>query len=142
MQATESQPKQLTLSFPIPPTLNVQIAEARANKFKAARTKQEWLHEIGIMTRLESKGVKFKGKVWLAFCWKVHNFNSDPDNIAAAAKFLMDGLVAASLIVDDSLKYIGSPVIHCYQKQPKKLPEEVVITLSETMIYFNGGLVI
>lgn len=47
---------------------------------------------------------------------QIKNFRRDPDNISAAAKFVMDGLVEGGIIQDDSLKFIMLPVLHWYEK--------------------------
>jgi hypothetical protein len=95
----------------IPPTLNEQIRDARANKFKSSSVKKALTAEI-------AKGLvglhQFPGKVWIDFLWKVKNFGSDPDNIDASRKYLMDGAVMAALIKKDSLMIIQSPIIHDY----------------------------
>jgi hypothetical protein len=57
---------------------------------------------------------QFQGKIWLEYVWRVKNLARDNNNIAAATKYIDDGLVEAGVIADDSLKYIQSPVCHWY----------------------------
>lgn len=56
----------------------------------------------------------YTGKVWIEWCWYIKNFSRDADNIAAASKYIMDGIVEAGVIDDDNLRIIQSPVIHYY----------------------------
>lgn len=99
--------------FPLPPTLNEIIGTARTNVYASAKEKRAWTNRIAV----ECFGRKhFPDQVWIEFVWKIKNFRRDPDNISAAAKFVMDGLVEGGIIQDDSLKFIMSPVLHWYEK--------------------------
>ena len=99
--------------FPLPPTLNEIIGTARSNVYASAKEKRAWTNRIAV----ECFGRKqFPDRVWIEFIWKIKNFRRDPDNISAAAKFVMDGLVEGGIIQDDSLKFIMSPVLHWYEK--------------------------
>ncbi|MDJ0554337.1 MAG: hypothetical protein F6K24_02600 [Okeania sp. SIO2D1] len=101
------------VEYPLPPTLNKIINNARRSKYISSSEKRKWTEDIAI---LSSELTPCQDMVWLKFEWKVFNQKRDPDNIAAAAKFILDGLVAAEIIPDDSLKYIGSPILHYYGK--------------------------
>ncbi len=108
--------KQLVLTMVVlPPTLNDQIASARANKFTSASTKKKWTDAIALACH-KAKVESIPGTVWLEFIWRVKNFRRDADNIVASCKFVMDGLVAANVIDDDNLSVIKSPVIHHFEK--------------------------
>ncbi|MFB2938682.1 hypothetical protein ACE1B6_25810 [Aerosakkonemataceae cyanobacterium BLCC-F154] len=99
--------------FPLPPTLNEIIGTARTNVYASAKEKRAWTNRIAV----ECFGRRqFPDRVWIEFIWKIKNFRRDPDNISAAAKFVMDGLVEGGIIQDDSLKFIMSPVLHWYEK--------------------------
>lgn len=95
----------------IPPTLNEQIDLARTHWSKSAKVKEEETEEI-------AKGLiglhQFHDKVWIDFLWMVRNFGSDQDNIEASRKYIMDGMVLAGMIKDDSLMWINPPTIHDY----------------------------
>lgn len=77
---------------------------------------------------------QFKGKIWLKYVLRVKNLARDNNNIAAATKYIDDGLVAAEVITDDSLKYIQSPVCHWYVKSSEDM---VTVRVSNVPIY-NG----
>jgi hypothetical protein len=95
----------------MPPRLNEQIRDARTHWSKSAKVKEEETDDI-------AKGLiglhQFPGKVWIDFLWMVRNFGSDQDNIEASRKYIMDGMVLAGMIKDDSLMWIHPPTIHDY----------------------------
>jgi hypothetical protein len=66
----------------------------------------------------------------------VKNLARDNNNIAAATKYIDDGLVEAGVIADDSLKYIQSPVCHWYVKSSEDM---VTVRVANVPIY-NGEL--
>ena len=115
--------------YPLPPTLNKIINSARKSIYKSSSEKRKWTQDIAMLSHcLCSYG---KAKVWLKFEWQIYNQNCDPDNISAAAKFIMDGLVMAGIIADYSLMYIGSPILHYYSKT-EKWQDSCVLTLATT----------
>ena len=54
-----------------------------------------------------SKKVKKKKRIFLDITWIEQNMRRDPDNIAAAVKFIWDGLVEAGVIENDGWKQNG-----------------------------------
>jgi Holliday junction resolvase RusA-like endonuclease len=100
---------------PIPPTLNEQINLNRTHWAKGAKSKQintDIIAGIALANRLKP----FPGKVWIDFHWQVKSYANDPDNVAAASKFIMDGLTKAGILTKDSLMIIQSPVVNRYSK--------------------------
>jgi hypothetical protein len=105
----------IQLSESLPPTLNEQIRDARSGWRVSAKTKKIWTNRIAIAAwNLEKFGEK--DKIWCEFHWYVKNFGRDSDNIAAAAKYIFDGLVDAKVIPKDNLTVIQSPVVHYYHR--------------------------
>ena len=120
-----------SFTSPLPPTLNNQIDIARSNRYKSAEIKKRWTNAIATeCAQLPS----FPGKVWLSFEWQIKSFARDPDNIAAAAKYLLDGMVLARVIQRDNLTIIQSPVIHHYVKGA----DRVVVTISDRAIAWEN----
>jgi hypothetical protein len=117
--------------FDMPPTLNVQIREARTHWSKSAKTKELWTNRI---CKWAKGGAVFKGEVWIDFEWRVFSRANDADNVSAAAKFVMDGLVAAGVIKGDSLMTIQSPVVHAYGKSPRG-EESVRVRISDRPLW-------
>jgi hypothetical protein len=48
----------------------------------------------------------FKTPVRLKFIWLCKNKRIDPDNRAFAKKFVLDGMVKAKILPDDTMRYI------------------------------------
>lgn len=117
-------PQQASFTCPIPPMLNEQIRLARTHWAKSAQVKKQWTNDVAIECR---NLPTFEGPVWIQFDWQLKKFpNVDGDNASASAKYLLDGLVQAGIIPDDSLKVIMSPVVHYYRGGNN----EVIVTLS------------
>lgn len=114
----------VTLTCPIPPMLNEQINLARTHWSKSAQVKKQWTQDIAFLCI----GLpKFLGPVWLSFKWQLKRWPGvDADNCSASAKFLLDGLVEAGIIQDDSCKIIQNPYIHAFEKGNN----EVTVTIS------------
>lgn len=83
-------------------TLNEYINHERANKFKAAKIKKEETN----LVFLQVQNKKIQTPCILKFTWHVKNKRKDPDNIAFSKKFILDGLVKAGVIPDDTHKHI------------------------------------
>lgn len=95
----------------LPPTLNEIIGSARKNRFASAALKKKWTAMIATAAR-EQGAKPIKGEVYLEYVWRVKNRRRDQDNITAAQKYILDGLVTAGILEEDNLKIVRSPVIH------------------------------
>lgn len=95
-----------TQSFFIPhrfPGLNDMIAADRNNRYTGGRLKKEW---TGI-THMYAKRLKpVTMPVTIEFVYYEPNNKRDPDNITAAKKYILDGLVSAGILPDDTQKWI------------------------------------
>lgn len=118
----------IKIIYPLPPSLNEIVNEARSHWRKGARQKKAITGEVEVL----SYGVPpFEGKVWLSFLWKVKSFGRDPDNTSAGAKFILDGLVAAGVLPKDNLTIIQSPFVHWFERGD----DEVEVTISDQPIF-------
>jgi hypothetical protein len=108
----------------LPPTLNEIIDTARSDKYAAVEQKRTWTNEVANACQGSHQ---FKGQVSIDYLWRVKNTKRDPNNISAGTKFIDDGLVAANIIIDDSLEVIVS-VSHRYEKADC---DSVRITITE-----------
>ena len=86
-------------------TLNQYIRAERGHLYKAAEIKKTETARvkyscIGILP-VENYPVSIQ------FIWSRHNHRTDPDNIAFAKKFILDGLVEAGVLAGDSFKQIS-----------------------------------
>lgn len=87
------------------PTLNEYIDCERGSTIAAAAMKKkctEQVKEQCLSQQIES----VKGKVDLLFEWH-SSTRHDPDNVAFAKKFILDGLQAAGVLENDNRKFIG-----------------------------------
>ena len=88
------------------PTLNEYIDCERGSTIAAAAMKKkctEQVKEQCLLQQIES----VKGKVDLLFEWH-SSTRHDPDNVAFAKKFILDGLQAAGVLENDNRKFIGT----------------------------------
>jgi hypothetical protein len=93
----------------LPPTLNDIIASARTHRGGNAALKKKWTAEVASV----AEGYPaWDGDAYLEWVWFVKNRARDQDNICAAQKYILDGLVAAGVLLDDNLKVIKTPVLH------------------------------
>jgi hypothetical protein len=70
------------------------------SKMKAAWTEKVAWH-------VKAARIPHLGRVRLAFTWVETSRRRNPDNIAAAHKFLLDGFVVAGVLVNDGWKEIA-----------------------------------
>lgn len=92
--------------FEIPfklPSLNDYIKACRANAYAGAEMKKKVESDITpFLARLPA----FYNPVFLTFNWVESNLKRDADNIAFAKKFILDSLVKAGKLKDDSRRYV------------------------------------
>ena len=89
----------------LPTSLNEYIRIERGNKYEAARIKKTETERVAWLCK--SQKIKpVTDKVYITFVWVVKNRKKDPDNIAFAKKFILDGLVMAKVIKQDNLNNI------------------------------------
>lgn len=86
-------------------TLNDYINAERTNKYIASKIKKEET-EVARLHFLGKK--KITHKINLTFIWHLLNKKKDPDNVAFAKKFILDGMVKAGILENDNLKWIAS----------------------------------
>ncbi len=77
-------------------SLNDYIRVERANRYKAAKVKQEETEAARLYVLDRQPVREYPVIVW--FTWFRKNGRTDPDNIAFAAKFILDGFVQAGVL--------------------------------------------
>lgn len=91
--------------------LNTYINHERGNKYKGASLKKvntnyvAWITANNLNARKLEKYSK-NDKLEFNFTWYLTNRKRDPDNVAFAKKFIMDGFVSAGLIPNDGAKNV------------------------------------
>ena len=97
------------------PSLNDYIKVCRANKFNANRYKAKLEQEIGLFL---VKMPKWNNPIKIHFHWIEGNKKRDLDNICFAKKFILDALVKANIIKNDTQNYvIGFTDTFLYKKK-------------------------
>jgi len=109
-------------------TLNQYINKERGNRYAAAKIKKtetEFVHYSAISQNKERKTIDYP--VIVKFTWNEKNKRTDPDNIDFAKKFILDGLVKANVIIDDTAKYIYGFTNHfTYGNKERSVKVELV----------------
>lgn len=95
----------MTVEIPLRlPSANQYIDACRRNRYLAAKMKSET--EEGIMHYLH--GVPhFEKPVRIHFTWVEKNGRRDLDGCSFGKKFVLDALVKAGVLTDDSRKYVN-----------------------------------
>lgn len=83
-------------------SLNNYIAAERTNRYKAAALKKAQTQLVYYQVRHK----KIETPCKLLFTWHIKDKRTDPDNIAFAKKYILDGLVQANVIPDDTFAHI------------------------------------
>jgi Holliday junction resolvase RusA-like endonuclease len=100
------------------PGLNELISKARGNKYAAAKEKRELTAYVAALARKQCP-VVFRRHVEITFAWYEKDERRDIDNVAAAgAKVILDGLVQASVLIDDGRAWVRA--IHHLFPMPDK----------------------
>lgn len=88
------------------PTLNEYIDCERGSTIAAAAMKKKCTEQVKEQCLLQQIQPVI-GKVDLLFEWH-SSTRHDPDNVAFAKKFILDGLQAAGVLENDNRKFIGT----------------------------------
>ena len=86
------------------PGLNEIIDAAKSHFGEYASMKETYTNMVGWLAK---KLPKYQ-RVNITITWYEPNEKRDPDNIMAGAKFILDGLVKAGTIPNDTRRYIKS----------------------------------
>lgn len=102
------------------PSLNEVIATARGNKFAAARQKKDLTRLVAMNAQVQ-RMPRCTWPVEITMTWIEKDARRDLDNIASGAKFILDGLVQAGVLPDDSRKYVRK-LAHLFPPPDKANP--------------------
>lgn len=86
--------------------LNTFIKQNRANKFAGANVKKEETDRVVMECMVSRLQPVTEYPVRVRFTWYSKNAKKDIDNIAFAKKFILDGLVEAGILMNDSRKFV------------------------------------
>jgi hypothetical protein len=91
------------------PGMNETIDAAKSGRGKGnayARLKRSWTGTVCLLAR--AARLPKCNRVRMRFLWWEPNRRRDPDNIAAARKYVLDGLVLAGVLPNDGWDQISS----------------------------------
>ena len=112
------------------PTLNEYIDCERGSTIAAAAMKKKCTERVRIQCE-EQNIPAVSGKVDLLFEWH-SSTRHDPDNVAFAKKFILDGLQAAGVLENDNRKFIGTMADEIIQDDE----DYVILHITENMGIF------
>ena len=78
----------------------------RKRRDRYQRMKHQWTKTVAELARCESLPA-MTARAWISFAWVEKDRRRDPDNVAAARKFVLDGLVKAGVLANDGQKQIS-----------------------------------
>jgi len=100
--ALDIQPGDVIYEFFVPgplPGLNEIVSEARRNRFAGAKQKKLWTDTVHWVVRAAK--IPSVSAAHFHFEWREKSKLRNPDNIAAAKKFIFDGLQSAGVLEND-----------------------------------------
>jgi hypothetical protein len=112
------------------PTLNEYIDCERGSTIAAAAMKKKCTEQVKVQC-IEQSIPPVAGKVDLLFEWH-SSTRHDPDNVAFAKKFILDGLQAAGVLENDNRKFIGTMADEIIQDDE----DYVILHITENMGIF------
>jgi len=99
--------------------------------YAGAEQKKDWTAVVASLAKGSGK-VPERPYVW-HFHWVRKDYRTDPDNTAAAVKFVLDGLQAAGVIRRDGHKQVGL-ISHSYSKDKDRTGVHVRVFTMEAYI--------
>lgn len=88
------------------PSLNEYTKACRTNKFIGAKMKEETENIIWVYIKQQLKCSKINKPVKIHFTWAEENKKRDLDNICFAKKFILDALVKANVLENDTQNFV------------------------------------
>ena len=88
--------------------------------------KKKWT-KLAEKSAKDAKLVPFKSPVWIRCVWYEGDRRRDLDNVSAAIKFVLDGLVEMGILKDDSQKYVRGIYHEILTTKDKSYGVEVTI---------------
>lgn len=104
-------------------TLNDYIKAERTNRYCGAKIKKSETN-VARLSVLNKQPISVPCR--LKFTWYVKDKRTDPDNIAFAKKFILDGFVDANILPKDSMKYITGFIDEFEISKQEKVVIEVI----------------
>lgn len=122
----------IELKFTKPVGLNKLINISRSNKFAAAIAKKKATNLAAVEARQQTK-VAIIAKVYMTYEISYSTEITDMDNLNSCLKPILDGLVEAGVLQDDSIKYIEPMSFIRYTKAPRASQFVIVRIFTEPL---------
>lgn len=103
----------------------IEAAKLRGRNYKEYATMKDRNTQM-VAWLAKKAGLPKYEKAYLIITWYEPDERRDPDNIMAGQKFILDGLVAAGTIPNDSQKYVRG-IVHRFKVDRKNPRVEVEI---------------
>jgi Holliday junction resolvase RusA-like endonuclease len=103
---------------------------ARSHRFMASQMKKEATEVVRLYALAAKAQPVIKYPVSIHITWYSKDARKDIDNVCFAKKFILDGLVQAEVLKDDSRKYVES-IVDRFEIDPLSPRVEVTIVEKE-----------
>ena len=114
------------LEIPLPlPSLNKTLAMAKSHYAVYARSKRAGTTMVEVLARA-GRYPMATGPVCLRFDWYPKDRREDLDNVASSVKVILDGMVQAGVLPDDSQRWVRG--LDHRLHDPDKARPRVVVT--------------
>lgn len=102
-------------------SLNDYIGAERSNRFQAAKIKKMETNRVALSCAGLSPIPSDAYPLMVHFDWYTSDARTDADNVDFARKFILDGLVSAGILENDSRRFIagGSYLCHVDAHNPR-----------------------
>lgn len=123
------------------PDFNTAITKAKSGNVRGkkggfANPYQHWKASVdeGIAWQAKDqlRGVKITARCAVVFRWYAPDQMKDPDNIAHAVKYILDGLQQAGTLTNDGWKQVGGGFLHQFAIDKQTPRVEVYLLEGET----------
>jgi hypothetical protein len=113
----------------LPPTLNVVIEAAKKGPIVYSKLKRQ--HTQKCLEYLKGKS-SFPGEVWLTVEYRIQQSRDPLDNVACSLKFVLDAMVKACILKDDSARVIQSPFVPRWAIVSSATEEGLTLVISDS----------
>lgn len=126
------------------PDYNTAIEKAKAGNVRRkvggfANPYLNWKKEVDEAIAWQAKdqlrGRKIIERCAVVFRWYMPDTRKDPDNIAHATKYILDGLQQAGTLTNDGWKQVGGGFLHQFALDKKTPRVEVYLLEGETLTF-------
>jgi Holliday junction resolvase RusA-like endonuclease len=104
----------MILTLPPLTSLNKYIAANNSNRFISNSIKQNETNLVAWQCRAQ-KAPKLAKLTSLEFIWKSKDKRQDKDNISFSKKFILDGMVKAGVIPNDTYSLLPDKIVDRYE---------------------------